>query len=274
MKSAANIFLSIFSFALFFSGGSSHPKKQRAVGIAFYNVENLFDTLDDKSINDNEFLPNGEKKWNTEKYNAKLSRIADALNSISHELPAFVGFAEVENHKVLEDLATVKLLNRAKYKIVHFDSPDTRGIDVGFFYSKKKVKSVNALSIPVNTGAENRPTRDILLVECALKKGPQVYFFINHWPSRYGGQEKTEPKRISASHTLARHVDSLFSIDPKAIIIAMGDFNDYPENHSIQDILIGQRNSKLINLMETAISEYPGSYSYKNESEGWYAGRY
>jgi len=259
-----NVFL-LLSVGILLAGSFRPPKKQRTAGIVFYNVENLFDTLDNKLTNDDEFLPAGNKTWNTQRYFAKLERIADVLNSSAEELPYFVGFAEIENRSALEDLASVKQLSSAKYQIVHFNSPDERGIDVGFFYSKKKVKNVQAKSVHVNTGAENRPTRDILLVKCRLKRGPDVYFFVNHWPSRYGGQKKTEPKRIAAAKALRNQIDSLFLLDANSHIIIMGDFNDYPHNKSIDSILISMRNSRLLNLMPMAKSEYSGSYSYKGE---------
>ncbi len=231
--------------------------------MVFYNVENLFDTLDNTSKNDNEFLPTSEKNWDTEKYNTKLNRIAEVLMSTSDELPAIIGFAEIENRKVLEDLSSEKSLSSAKYRIVHFESPDRRGIDVGLFYSKKKVKILDSKRIPVSIGVSKSSTRDILLVHGRLKRGPEIYFLVNHWPSRYGGQEKSEPKRIAVSQILAKHIDSLLFIDPEAHIITMGDFNDYPNNKSISETLLGERSTKLTNLMNSARSPYPGSYYYR-----------
>jgi len=258
------IFMILTLVFIFLSFGSN-PLKVKTAGIVFYNVENLFDTVDDPSKNDNEFLPSSEKKWNAEKYTDKITKIAKVLSSTPNDLPVLIGFAEIENRRVLEDLASEKELAPAKYKVVHFDSPDKRGIDVGILYSKKKIKLLETKKVSAFTGVKKRPTRDILLVKCRLKRGPDIYFFINHWPSRYGGREKSEPKRIAVAEILANQVDSLLFLNPKAHIIAMGDFNDYPEDKSINEVLIGERKAKLRNIMENAESDYPGSYHYKGK---------
>lgn len=265
MKIQLRFILLIIALAVLFSAFIDKPRKPRTAGVVFYNVENLFDTLDNTSKNDNEFLPTGEKNWNTERYNTKLERIAEVLKGISEELPAVVGFAEVENRNVLEDLALEEILAPAKYKVIHFESPDRRGIDVGLFYSKKKFKIFNAKRVPVPTGLKNSFTRDILLVHGRLKRGPEIYFIVNHWPSRYGGQEKSEPKRISASRILAQKIDSLLLLNPEAHIIAMGDFNDYPDNKSISEVLLHDRSTNLTNLMDRTKSQYPGSYHYRGK---------
>jgi predicted extracellular nuclease len=265
MNSSKCFAILLIPIALFFLGSIESPKKQRTAGIVFYNVENLFDTLDNQSTNDNEFLPSAEKNWNSERYFKKLSMLGDVLSSTSRDLPVFIGLAEVENRKVIDDLVSTKKLTKAKYQIVHFDSPDDRGIDVCFLYAKKKVKTAEAKRIAVKTGENNTPSRDILLVRCELKRGPEIFFFVNHWPSRYGGQEETEPKRLRASQILGAQIDSILDLNPSAHIISMGDYNDYPDNKSLSDLLVGRRLDKLSNLMMEANSEYRGSYAYKGE---------
>jgi predicted extracellular nuclease len=265
MNSSKSIVFLLIPITLFILGSIESPKKERTAGIVFYNVENLFDTLNNGSTNDNEFLPSAEKNWNSERYFRKLNMLGEVLSSTSQDLPVFIGLAEVENRKVIEDLASVKSLSKGKYQIIHFDSPDDRGIDVCLLYAKKKVKNAEAKRIAVKTGEKNTPSRDILLVRCELKKGPEIFFFVNHWPSRYGGQEETEPKRLRASEILGGQIDSILNLHPSAHIISMGDFNDYPENISISDLLVGQRRNNLTNLMTEATSEYQGSYAYKGE---------
>lgn len=265
MKRLRTFILSISLVFLLVQIGFVFPKNHQKVGIVFYNVENLFDTLDNHSTHDDEFLPMGEKGWNSVRYKEKLEKISEALAASSPDLPSFVGFAEIENSSVLKDLISEKLLKKAKYEFVHYESPDERGIDVGFLYSKKKVKSIVSKQIKVPMKPEDRPTRDILLVKCELKKGPEIYFFINHWPSRYGGQKESEYKRMAASKKLGYNIDSLYNINPQAYIVCMGDFNDHPDNVSVSDTLIGNRNSRLFNLMLSASSQFPGSYSYKGK---------
>ncbi len=239
------------------------PLKKKAT-IAFYNVENLFDTIDDPAINDEEFLPTAEKQWNTERYNKKLHDIARVLGSINkEELPEIIGVCEIENRRVLEDLIKAEPLAKGNYQIVHIDSPDKRGIDVGLLYRKDEFQVLSQEALLVDPGFE---TRDILHVYGKLDND-KVHLFVNHWPSRWGGMEKSEPNRLVAAQILKNKVDELLADDPEAKIIIMGDMNDEPTNKSLAQVLNAKApNSKaeLYNLMIPLKEENKGSYNYRD----------
>lgn len=210
----------------------------------FYNVENLFDTFDDSLINDEEFLPQGERYWNNHKYYAKLDNIYKVIIAIGKwNPPAIIGLCEIENRKVLNDLVDNTPLVKFQYQIIHKESPDHRGIDVGFLYRKELFKPLNYEAIPIHF--PNHPeikTRDILYVKGIAKKTDTLNIFINHWPSRWGGQLESEGRRLFVASVLKAKVDSLIKINPHSNIIITGDFNDYPNNKSIHDILNASQN--------------------------------
>lgn len=237
--------------------------QERNAVIAFYNVENLFDTIDDPLKKDDEFLPGTEKNWSSERYTDKLDRISEVLAGINSEsLPSIVGLCEVENIGVLEDLVKHPRLAKAKYVPILIEGKDQRGIDVAMLVAKKAFKVISTSSYHVDLGEENRPTRDILHVRGKVKKGPTLNIFINHWPSRYGGAEKSEPKRLAAAEVLKAKTDSIASLYPDEGIICMGDFNDYPENKSLSEVLVSD-GSTLTNLMDGLKDSKRGSYNYR-----------
>lgn len=203
--------------------------------IAFYNVENLFDTIDEPNKIDSEYMPNSSLKWNTQRYFAKqknLTKVIEAMN-----FPIIMGMAEVENRRVLEDLVAQPALKSKNYGIAHFDSPDERGIDVAMIYQKGvfEVKRQKAHAIKFPTFSDK--TRDILEVTGILRGGIELTVFVNHFPSRRGGADESEPKRIYVASVLRKAVDSLFQKDPNAHIVIMGDFNDEPSNASLNKTL-------------------------------------
>ena len=203
--------------------------------IAFYNVENLFDTIDEPNKIDSEYMPNSSLKWNTQRYFAKqknLSRVIEAMN-----FPTILGMAEIENRRVLEDLVAQPTLKAKNYGIAHFDSPDERGIDVAMIYQKGlfEVKKQRTHTIKFPTFTDK--TRDILEVSGILRGGIEITVFVNHFPSRRGGADESEPKRIYVASVLRKAVDSLFQKDPNARIVIMGDFNDEPSNISLNKTL-------------------------------------
>jgi endonuclease/exonuclease/phosphatase family metal-dependent hydrolase len=207
--------------------------------IAFYNVENLFDTVRDQRINDVEFTPWGNYKWNTEKYLLKLHNMARVLADIGTDLvpvgPAIIGLAEVENRGVLEDLVRTPPLDKRPLGIVHYDSPDARGIDVAMLYDSTRFRYTGSRAVNPGIQANDNPdfrTRDILLVE-GLLNGEQVYILVNHWPSRRGGEKRSRPLRMQAAQANRAIIDSLLAINPNARIVVMGDFNDDPINKSM-----------------------------------------
>lgn len=242
------------------------PKPPKKILIGFYNVENLFDTIDDPIKKDEEYTPGSEKNWNSERYRTKLNRLAEVIDGMGgEEYPAILGVCEVENLGALTDLAEVEALRKAKYRPVLIEGPDQRGIDVGMLYSKKKFKPLDQLSYSVDLGEENRPTRDILHVKGKIKRGPIIHVLVNHWPSRYGGAEESEHKRVAAALVLANVVDSINKASPEEPIICMGDFNDYPENRSLDEVLPTDAGELLVNLMEGLAETKRGSYNYRGD---------
>ena len=209
------------------------------VRVMFYNVENLFDTFDDPTKNDEEFLPEGKKKWTFERYQKKLNNICKVTTAVGGwELPEIIGLCEVENLKVLEDLTQNTALKKAGYGIIHKESPDMRGIDVAALYRKDRVKPLSYKAIKVKFDEpEARPTREILYFKSLVRKTDTIHFFVNHWPSRWGGQEKSEPKRLAAARALKRVTDSILTVNPQAKLILTGDFNDDPINKSMTEVL-------------------------------------
>ncbi|MEA1898616.1 MAG: endonuclease/exonuclease/phosphatase family protein, partial [Bacteroidota bacterium] len=211
--------------------------------IVFYNIENLFDFEDDPLTMDEDFTPGSEKKWDKEKYLKKTQDISKVLSSIGkRSLPAIIGLAEVENEKVLIDLINTENLKKGNYGIVHYDSPDKRGIDVAILYRKDLYKIESHKSIPINFPRDTILTRDILMVKGKTNDSENLFVFVNHWKSRSGGMAVTEHKRNYSAVVLRKAVDSILNFEPKAKIIILGDFNDEPTNRSIHQIL--QANNK------------------------------
>ena len=235
--------LVFFAFLVLpFSGLRAQQKKKLAVAIVgFYNQENLFDTINDPKINDEEFLPDSPNHWNTEKYLHKLANMSKVISLIGTDINpdgvALLGVSEVENLRVMKDLASQPLLKNRHFGIVHYDSPDRRGIDVGLFYNPKYFKLINSRSYRLHVpGMPNFRTRDQLLVS-GLLLGDTVYVIVNHWPSRYGGEKRSRPLRNAAAG-LTRHIsDSLLRLNPEAKIIVMGDLNDNPTNESVMKVM-------------------------------------
>ncbi len=238
--------LFVLSVGLFFfftttNAGAQSKKKFQSALVGFYNLENLFDTIDDPNIRDEEFLPNGKNRWNTEKYMHKLEQMSKVISKIGTDINpdglAVLGISEVENKKVIEDLIHTPRLAGRHYKIVHRNSPDRRGIDVAMIYNPKylEVTGVKMYRLHIKDMPDFR-TRDQMLVSGILQ-GDTFYFVINHWPSRYGGEKRSRPLRNAAA-ALTRHiVDSLLNRNSHAKIIVMGDLNDNPTNQSVLKIM-------------------------------------
>jgi endonuclease/exonuclease/phosphatase family metal-dependent hydrolase len=216
--------------------------KFKVAVIGFYNIENLFDTINDIGLeNSEEFTPQGVNKWNTERYRNKLNNIAMVISKIAAETSpdgvAILGVTEIENRRVLEDLVKYPQIAERNYQIVHYDSPDRRGIDVALLYQPKYFTVTNSrthpLTMPDDTGFK---TRDQLVVS-GLFDGEPMHVIVNHWPSRRGGERASRPNR-NAAGDLSRHiVDSLLALDQNAKIFVMGDLNDDPVNPSVKDHL-------------------------------------
>lgn len=225
--------------------------------ITFYNVENLYDTVDEPGVLDNDFTPSGALGWDDIRYETKLNRIAEVLFATGTDglPPAFIGLCEVENEAVLRDLIRQPKLAKLPYKIVHFESRDVRGIDVAFLYSSTvfSLDDWRALNFEV-LSEEEYGARDILHCWGRLNNEAQskLHFFVNHWPSRHGGESETKNKRFDAAECLRAAVDEILRDEPDAGIVILGDFNDEPGDHALHGILgAGEdfnRPSALVNL--------------------------
>ena len=239
------------------SSGNKH------IRVMFYNIENLFDTLDNKHTNDNEFTPDGSKNWNNYRYWKKINQIFQVIAATGGNTPPeIIGFCEVEDFLPLYHVINNTPLMRYPYQILHFNSPDKRGIDVALLVRKDVVKLISSKPIHVvldHSGAST--TRDILYASL-LVGSDTIHTFVNHWPSRRGGQAKSEPKRMIAANALKVVTDSLLKGNSNNKIIVMGDFNDEPDNNSLQLL---EEEGSLINLSGILQEDCDcGTYKYRN----------
>jgi endonuclease/exonuclease/phosphatase family metal-dependent hydrolase len=246
--------------------------------VAFYNVENLFDTEDDPLIFDDDRTPLGKDVWTPEKYQDKIKNIARVISEIGVETsktaPAIIGLCEVENLQVLEDLVSHPLLEKFNYQIVHYDSPDMRGIDVALLYQKSLFTSDDSQSRRLMLYDLDDPTKRIFtrdqLVVSGKLNGEVINIIVNHWPSRSGGEAKSNYKREKAAYLNKQIIDSIYQKDPYSKIITMGDFNDDPTNKSFKKVLKTSNNRKTIaaqemfNPMENLAKQGKGSLAYRD----------
>ena len=208
-----------------------------------YNVENLYDTYDDTTKDDEEFLPWGLKGWNKERYNQKLKNIFKVLVNVGGwEMPEIVAVQEIENRRVLEDLINLTPMSEYRYGIIHEDSPDNRGVDVGLLFRRDKFTplqhSVIRIKFPFDTLVK---TRDILMVKGLVNKMKDtITIFVFHSPSRRGGETASEPRRVYVAEQARIRIDSILDRNPDSKIVLMGDFNDEPDNKSILEVLRGK----------------------------------
>lgn len=249
-------------------------QKARVYPVAFYNVENLFDTEYDESIGDHDFTPEGAYNWTETKYRRKLDNIALVLSRLAREYspvgPVAIGLAEVENRRVLEDLVARDAVRDMGLEIVHYDSPDRRGIDVALLYNPL-VYNVTSSRVYkyVHPEREEYVTRDQLLVSGTLA-GEPTHFIVNHWPSRYGGASSS-PLREYAAALTRQIADSLYAADPQCNIIIMGDFNDDPTDKSISQVLRARKKQKdvepggLFNPMAAFYDKGVGTLGYQGK---------
>ena len=207
--------------------------------IVSYNVENLFDFRHDTLKNDYEFLPDATRHWNYSKYRKKLDNIARVIIATGGWTPpALVALCEVENDSVMRDLTRYSALREADYRYVMTQSPDERGIDVALLYQRNLFKLLSYQSLPVDKPRKNsRPTRDILHVSGLLLNRDTLDVLVAHFPSRSGGARESEPYRLLAARKVKHAIDSLYTIRRHPQIVLLGDFNDYPENKSVKEVL-------------------------------------
>jgi predicted extracellular nuclease len=240
--------------------------------VLFYNVENLFDTVDNPHKNDNEFLPDAHRHWTQKRYYTKINNIAKVISSAGEwGLPAIVGMCEVENEKVIEDLIRYSPLKKTDYRFVVTNSPDRRGINVALLYQRDMFKYIEhhayTIRFPYN---KHKATRDILHVTGQVISRDTVDVFVCHFPSRRGGEKESEPDRTYTAFILKSKIDSLMHIRRTAHIIVMGDFNDEPSDQSIVRTLsalpVSQKPEakKLYNLFQP-FEKKSGSYKYRGQ---------
>lgn len=247
---------------------ASDLKHKVSFDIMSYNVENLFDTIDDPNKADEDFTPTGKLKWNSERYYEHLNHTVDAITNKGTNFPAVVGLIEVENGTALNDLVNTSYLKDKEYKVVWYEGPDERGIDVALIFDSKRVTLIGSRPIPIVLESVSDPnTRDILKVSVKVG-GEDFQLFVNHWPSRRGGQDGSEMHRIKAASVLRKEVDQILSVNLKANIICMGDFNDFPSNKSVHDVLqagVSNEHSVLFNMMSDFETLKKGTHFYKGE---------
>ena len=257
---------------------SQEKKAYKVNTVAFYNLENLFDTENDPLTYDDDRTPDGKDHWTEEIYQDKLKNMAKVMAEIGAEVsgsaPTIIGVCETENRKVLEDLVNQETLVEQDYGIIQFDSPDRRGIDVALLYKKKlftptHYKAKELLIYDDNDKSKRVFTRDQLVVSGMLD-GEKIHLIVNHWPSRSGGEKRSRSKRIKAAKLNRQIIDSIFSDDPYAKIITMGDLNDDPSNTSVKDHLNAKRKAnnlaikELYNPMEDLAKQGYGSLAYRD----------
>ncbi|MGD9978159.1 MAG: endonuclease [Bacteroidales bacterium] len=236
--------------------------------LMFYNVENLFDPFDDSLTRDEEFTPKGARHWTWDKMNKKINGVYKVILAVGEfDPPVLVGLCEVENGFVLHRLVNETPLSKFGYRVVHRESPDPRGIDVALLYRPDRFQLKETQFITVTfPDAPKRRTREILYAR-GLLGGDTLHVFVNHWPSKFGGELESEPGRYAAAHTLRGKVDSIMVFYPDARIVIMGDMNDEPESDPVVGgfgaCLVADSlcNGNFINM--AAILKQKGYSSYK-----------
>ena len=236
--------------------------------VMFYNVENLFDTVDDPNTNDDEFTPSGARRWSSRRYSAHLQQTAKVINAVGEwDTPALVGLCEVENDSVMIHLLNRTSLRAQNYRYCKTDGNDPRGINVALLYQRDKFQYIDHQSKRIPFTQANRRSRDILYVRGKVISGDTLDVFVCHFPSRSGGEKETEPARLDAAKYLRQLCDSIFNVRQKPCILVMGDFNDEPFNKSIQTIQHAQDAKRtLSNLFADSKSlNFGGSYKFQGE---------
>ena len=268
------LFVTFFTF----SGVLAQEAKTYKIRtVAFYNLENLFDTVNDSLTYDDDRTPEGKDNWTIDRYNQKIYNMSKVLSEIgspdAQSSPDIIGLCELENRQVVEDLINHPHLREKDYGIIHFDSPDERGIDVALLYKKTVFLPTSFASLRLLLTNENDYrdyTRDQLVVSGFLD-GEEIHFIVNHWPSRSGGEARSKPNRIEAARLNKRIIDSISKLSPEAKIISMGDLNDDPIDDSLKKILKTKgkladlENGDLYNPMEILHRKGVGSLAYRDQ---------
>ena len=267
-------FLCLYLGLFVLSAGSAQAQNKVGVySVAFYNLENLFDTTRDESIRDEEFTPKGAKQWTPDKYMKKLNNLSTVISQLARDYcpagPAAIGISEIENRRVIEDLIDTDALAKIGYEIIHTDSPDRRGVDVALIYHPLLFQVTSHKAYPyILPDNPDFKTRDQLLVSGRLA-GESVHIIVNHWPSRYGN--KSSALREHAA-SISKHIsDSIYQAEPEAKIIIMGDLNDDPTDKSCRVVLNAKKRQKdvqpggLFNTMWEYYDKGIGTLSYQDK---------
>ncbi|RRO24331.1 endonuclease/exonuclease/phosphatase family protein [Flavobacteriaceae bacterium 14752] len=253
--------ISFVVLLLFLSSFSSwsQDQKYRVATVAFYNLENLFDVENDPNkFDERSPIMEMDSAVRPDVYKKKIANMAKVISKIGTDFtgmpPAVVGVCEVENEDVLLDLVNHSRLRPYNYGVVHHESPDERSIDTGLLYQKGMFIPTNSVAHEVliyknNDKSDRNETRDVLVVSGKLR-GEDFHFIVNHWPSRSGGQKRSEPGRVAAAKVAKNAIDSLQVIDPYAKIMVMGDFNDGPYNKSISEVVGAKFDKEEVGLKE------------------------
>lgn len=266
-----NFILLFFLFFIF--SEECYPQDfQSELSVLFYNVENLFDTVNDPETNDDEFTPKGDRHWTNKRLNQKLLNLSKIiLNASGWSVPGVIGLCEIENRNVLEKLIHNTPLQKIPYKIIHKESSDHRGIDVALIYNSDLIYPLNYEFYPLEKGAERLKTREILYFSGIVNEKDTLHFFVNHWPSRYDGLLETKLYRNLAAKLLKLKVEELIKTLDNPKIIVLGDFNDQPSDESISIYLDAQKltdNLKpncLYNLSYDWQDKIPGTIKYQSQ---------
>ncbi len=230
------LFLVAVSLVLCLSFCSERLKKTESYRIMFYNVENLFDTINNPLTNDEEYLPKSEKHWNNYRYWQKVKKLYQAIAATGEsDPPDIIGFAEIECMLPLINLTKNTPLSKFEYSITHKDSPDSRGIDVALLCRKDRVKVLSSRFVNPFSNESAQKTRDILLASLKINNDT-IFVLVNHWPSRRGGEARSDVLRFKVSEKVKEMADSLIQLNPYAKILIMGDFNDEPTDESIRNL--------------------------------------
>ena len=259
----------LYILLLFFSiSVLGQNREMKNFKIVSYNVENYFDVVDDSLTSDEEYLPTGIRAWNNSKYTTKQTNIAKVLAAIGGwESPAIVGLCEIESEKSMRDLTLYSPLKGLGYKYIHHESPDARGVDVALMYQPHQFKPYWNEIIRIPTFK----TRDMLYVAGRMPNEDTLHVFVCHFPSRLGGELESEDRRVTVAEKLRLKVDSLFQTSENPNIIIMGDFNDYPSNSSIVEVLKAMPPSdniqpkNLYNLAHLLQEKGKGSHKFQGE---------
>ncbi|HET7734035.1 MAG TPA: endonuclease, partial [Paludibacter sp.] len=265
----------ILSFILLFAWSYSvaQQTERQNFKIMCYNVENYFDCVDDSLTDDSEFLPGGMRGWNYNKYQTKQAHISKVITAIGGwEAPALVGMCEVESEKCLIDLTRYSGLKNLRYKFLHHESPVARGIDVALLYQPTQFKPIHDEAIRINfPNAPHSKTRDILFATGIIPTGDTLHVFVCHFPSRLGGELESEEKRMYVASMVRGKADSLFAMNSHANIVIMGDFNDFPTDKSLLNVLNAKpltnsvSSGNLYNLMYKMHTEGNGTNKHEGD---------